>query len=216
MPNYEIPLVSSNLRPEEMIIQMADTIDFLDQISDHIFKNVSRRIEESRVRIESINKRADAAQAKIEKLTGSRKATRIFSSSRFPGIFSAEYKSCLEEDGLTFKRTKLNGVPPFASLDADQFYLPIQRNNHNIKGKEQLQTKSASELLIFNSEDIAMLDQIPTEKLASKTTKRKNEVEATEDTGLGDAPWSIIQREQLERGQHLDYSYIPGTTNTKI
>ncbi len=36
------------------------------------------------------------------------------------------------------------------------------------------------------------LDQIPTEKLASKTTKRKNEVEAKEDTGLGDAPWSII------------------------
>jgi WAS family protein 1 len=59
----------------------ADNLEFLDRISGDIFSEVAQRIQESRTRINNIHERVEVAQSKLDGLKGSRKATKIFSSS---------------------------------------------------------------------------------------------------------------------------------------
>ena len=84
MAIYEVRLGSSHPEHQDMLVQMADTLEHLDRVSDDLFRRVSVRIDQSRARVQDIDRRVQAARAKIDKFTGSRKATRIFSSSRFP------------------------------------------------------------------------------------------------------------------------------------
>lgn len=209
MAVYDIPLVSSNLRPQEMIIQMADTLEFLDQVSNDVFTKVASKIQESRTRISSIRRRVEAAQAKIDGLKGSRKATRIFSSSRFPGNFESECKDIFNESSLKFNRTKANLSGLDISVDGDMIFYPT----HQLNGKRYqapIPPSSVSELLIFNTEDLAFQQQTLSDKSSKSTLRRKHDSEMSVDTSLGDAPWSISQREQLERSNPLNFSYMPG------
>jgi WAS family protein 1 len=129
MAVYEIPLVSSNLRPNEMIIQMADTLEFLDQVSSDIFARVTQQIQESRTRISNIHKRVEVAQSKIDGLKGSRKATKIFSSSRFPGNLQANSKSIFHKSSVKFSRTKIDFDGSESIVDGDMVFYPTHQQN---------------------------------------------------------------------------------------
>ena len=114
MPVYNVPLVSSNLRPREMIIQMADTLDYLNEVTNDICSRINEKINHDRARIQNINQRVEIAQAKIDKNVGSRKAIKLFSSSRFPVNYQEETLSndhnsdhCSQ---LSFRRTKLENI----------------------------------------------------------------------------------------------------------
>lgn len=206
---YEIPLVSSNLRPQEMITQMADTLEFLDQISNEIFARVTSRILESRTRINNIHQRVELAQAKINGLKGSRKATKVFSSSRFPGNFHANSKSIFNRSSLKLNKTTVGNNDTEIMVDGDMVFYPVHHQNGT---RQQILAPpgSASELLIFNTEDLAFQGQSLSDKCSKSTLRRKHDSEMSTDTSLGDAPWSISQRDQLERSNPLNFSYIPG------
>ena len=212
MAVYEIPLVPSNLRPQEMITQMADTLEFLDQVSSDIFSKVTLKIQESRSRINKIHKRVEVAQAKIDGLKGSRKATKIFSSSRFPGNFKADDTSIFHEASLKFTKTPVVPNGSEVVVDGDLIFYPTHQLNR-IKHQTPALPSSVSELLIFNTEDLAFQEQSIADKSSKSTLRRKHDSEMSVDTSLGDAPWSISQREQLERSNPLNFSYMPGIYN---
>ncbi len=212
MAVYEVPLVSSNLRPQEMISQMADTLEFLDQVSNEIFSRVSLKIQESRSRINNIHKRVEIAQAKIDGLKGSRKATKIFSSSRFPGNFKADNTGTFHNTSLKFSRTSVVTDSSEAIVDGDMVFYPANQLN-GTRSQTPHPPGSVSELLIFNTEDLAFQQQSLTDKSSKSTLRRKHDSEMSVDTSLGDAPWSISQREQLERSNPLNFSYMPGIFN---
>ncbi|XP_057367712.1 WASH complex subunit 1-like [Daphnia carinata] len=206
---YEIPLVSSNLRPQEMITQMADTLEFLVQVSNEIFARVTSRIMESRTRINNIHQRVELAQSKIDGLKGSRKATKVFSSSRFPGNFHANSKSIFHGTSLKLNRTTVDNNHTEIMVDGDMIFYPVHQQNGT---RQQILAPpgSASELLIFNTEDLAFQGRSLSDKCSKSTLRRKHDSEMSTDTSLGDAPWSISQRDQLERSNPLNFSYIPG------
>lgn len=206
---YEIPLVPSNLRPGEMISQMSDTLEFLDQISNDIFARVTSKIQESRTRISNIHQRVAVAQTKIDGLKGSRKATQVFSSSRFPGNFQPNSKSIFNETSLKFKRTCVEIDGSEIMVDGDMIFYPVHHQN-GPRHQTLAPPGSVSELLIFNTEDLAFQRQSLSDKSSKSTLRRKHDSEISTDTSLGDAPWSISQRDQLERSNHLNFSYIPG------
>jgi WAS family protein 1 len=76
-PVYSVPIVQQDLRQEETILQIADALDYLDQVVNDIFDRVQSRIEESKAKLERLHKRESLAKLKVEKLTGSSKATKV-------------------------------------------------------------------------------------------------------------------------------------------
>lgn len=74
---YSVPVIQQDLRQEETILQIADALDYLDQVVKDIFARVESRIVESKARLEMLHKRASLAKMKVEKLTGSSKATKV-------------------------------------------------------------------------------------------------------------------------------------------
>lgn len=74
---YNVPLIPPDLRREETILHIADTLDYLEQITNDIFSRITSRVEEYRNRLQAINKRAEIAQAKVNKIRGSNKATKV-------------------------------------------------------------------------------------------------------------------------------------------
>jgi len=82
---YEVPLIPNDMRQEEAILHMVGAINQLSKVSADIFKRVGAKIEESEKKLQAINQRIDVANAKIETLKESNKATVIYSSARYPG-----------------------------------------------------------------------------------------------------------------------------------
>ncbi|UYV69737.1 hypothetical protein LAZ67_7000533 [Cordylochernes scorpioides] len=82
---YQLHLVPPDLRPEEMYLQIADALEHLEAITEDIFARVSSRVENYRARVSNIADRARTAQAQIDKIRGSSKAIRVFSSYKYPG-----------------------------------------------------------------------------------------------------------------------------------
>lgn len=74
---YSVPVIQQDLRQEETVLQIADALDYLDQVVKDIFARVESRIVESKARLEMLDKRASLAKMKLEKLTGSSKATKV-------------------------------------------------------------------------------------------------------------------------------------------
>jgi WAS family protein 1 len=163
----------------------ADNLEFLDRISGDIFSEVAQRIQESRTEISNIHKRVEVAQSKLDGLKGSRKATKIFSSS-------------VQVDGSE------------SIVDGEMVLYPTHQQNE-ARRQTPAPPSSVSELLIFNTEDLAFQRQSNSDKSSKSTLRRKHDSEISTDTSIGEAPWSISsQRDQLERSNPLNFSYMPG------
>lgn len=74
---YSVPIIQQDLRQEETILQISDALDYLDQVVKDIFARVESRVVESKAKLEKLHKRASFAKMKVEKLTGSSKATKV-------------------------------------------------------------------------------------------------------------------------------------------
>jgi WAS family protein 1 len=176
----------------------ADNLEFLDQISGDIFSEVAQRIQESRTRISNIHKRVEVAQSKLDGLKGSRKVTKIFSSS-----IQVDAESIVDGDMV--------------------FYPTHQQNGARRKTPALPSSVSKLGLLIFDTFDFRTPQrQSNSDKSSKSTLRRKHDSEISTDTSIGEAdtlpyqdhsdcPWSISsQRNQLERSNPLNFSYMPG------
>ena len=82
---YSVPLVLPSLRREESINQIVDSLEYLEKVSQDIFTRISNRVAENKERLAAINHRADLAQARIDKIKGIKKATRVFFERKISG-----------------------------------------------------------------------------------------------------------------------------------
>lgn len=74
---YNVPLIISDLRRQEAVHQICDSLEYLEKVTKDIFDKISARVGENQVYVQSINHRVDVAQAKIDFLKGSHKATKV-------------------------------------------------------------------------------------------------------------------------------------------
>ena len=65
------------------------------QVAESIFSRISSRVSENHKKLHGVNDRISLAQAKIDKIKGSRKATQVFSGAKFPGVKEEEAYSSL-------------------------------------------------------------------------------------------------------------------------
>lgn len=74
---YDVPIIASDLRHEELIHQIADSLDYLDNVMDDVFSRVQSRVSENKTRLAKINDRTRLAHAKVNHIRGRKKATQV-------------------------------------------------------------------------------------------------------------------------------------------
>lgn len=57
MKQIEIPIISQDLRQDEVCIRALKTFEFLDKVVDEVFDRIDARIARNMTRIDDVNKR---------------------------------------------------------------------------------------------------------------------------------------------------------------
>ena len=220
---YNVPLILPSLRKEESINQIIDALEYLEQVSSDIFSRISARVAENRERLASLNQRSDLAQARIDKIKGIKKATRVFSSAKYPASKELEpYKSLYssETELAEIKRRSYELNSKFTTVDDKllkeklQFYnvhLNVQKKEDEGKGEGlgslPRNLHSVSSLLLFNSTENPYKKYVMLDPLAGAVTKTRSNIE--EEENMAEAPISITRGEELDRLTTANYFYVP-------
>lgn len=223
MSLYEVPVIPNNLRNEETIVQIADALNYLCDVFDDIIWKVNTRVEVNKQRLTGLTQRINESSEKITRLTGTKKATQVFSSSKYPATDSHKrYKSIFASDTpktVTFSRTKKKYKDPVLTeypLEKLQFYHvkvsdKFKRSTNYMEeglGSFPTDIESINELLLFNTSKNPYKNYDISDPLqASQYTK---EIDDTSTPGPDAAPLSISQRTGLNRTVGENYFYTPG------
>jgi hypothetical protein len=81
---YKVPVVYNDLSPEETIGDAFYALETLSATIDDIFGRIEKRISDERRRVDHIKSRVANCQNKVEQVRGSKKATTVFSTAKFP------------------------------------------------------------------------------------------------------------------------------------
>lgn len=105
---YSVPTIPPDLRREETILQIADALEYLEKVANDVFTSISSRVAENRTRLQKVNDRVSLAQARVDKLKGSNKATKVFASSKYPAEDEQQnYKTlCTATEGVKVAKRK--------------------------------------------------------------------------------------------------------------
>lgn len=81
----DIELIPSDIREEEMVERMMDTMDGLKRIMDAVFSGIDFKLNKFKGRLKSIEIRSNEAQIKVDQLKNAKsRATKVFSNYKFP------------------------------------------------------------------------------------------------------------------------------------
>lgn len=220
---YNVPVILPCLRKEESIHQIIDSLEYLEKITEDIFSKISSRVGENRERLNSLNQRVDLAQAKIDRIKGTKKATRVFSSAKYPAPAKLEpYKTLYstENELEAVKRQNYHLNSKFTAVD-DQimkeklqfFNVHLDPNKRKEGNKEEglgslpKNLHSISSLLLFNTTENPYKKYVMLDPLSGAVTKTRSNIE--EEQSIGAAPISITQGEEIDRMAATNYFYVP-------
>uniref|UniRef100_A0A1A8C537 WAS protein family homolog n=1 Tax=Nothobranchius kadleci TaxID=1051664 RepID=A0A1A8C537_NOTKA len=164
---YSVPLIQPDLRREEAVHQIADALLYLELISTDIFRRVSESVEKNRRQLQSVSDRIRLAQARVDKIKGSKKATKVFSSAKYPAPdhlqdYSSIFSGAVDPSSQNRPHHKIqNKLRPFdeKAWQEKLTYFPVCVRN---KKKSEDETEeglgslprnisSVSSLLLFNT-----------------------------------------------------------------
>uniref|UniRef100_A0A671LJ75 WAS protein family homolog 1-like n=1 Tax=Sinocyclocheilus anshuiensis TaxID=1608454 RepID=A0A671LJ75_9TELE len=222
---YSVPLIQPDLRREEAVHQITDALQYLETISTDIFNRVSQSVEKNRAHLQSVTDRIKLAQARVQKIKGSKKATKVFSSAKYPAPEKLqEYSSIFTGavDPASQKRPRFKVQSKLRPLDDKALqeklmYLPVcvntkKRSEHETEeglGSLPRNVNSVSSLLLFNTTENLYKKYVFLDPLAGAVTKTHTTLETEKEDKPFDAPLSITKREQLERQTAENYFYVP-------
>ncbi|XP_017261685.1 WASH complex subunit 1 isoform X2 [Kryptolebias marmoratus] len=222
---YSVPLIQPELRREEAVHQIADALLYLESISTDIFRRVSESVEKNRRQLQSVSDRIRLAQARVDKIKGSKKATKVFSSAKYPAPdrlqdYSSIFTGAADPSSQTRPRHKIqNKLRPFDEKVWQEklMYFPVCVSNKKRSEDETEEglgslprnVSSVSSLLLFNTTENLYKKYVFLDPLAGAVTKTHTTLETEKEEKPFDAPLSIAKREQLERQTAESYFYVP-------
>ncbi|XP_015208708.1 WASH complex subunit 1 [Lepisosteus oculatus] len=222
---YSVPLIQPDLRREEAIHQIADALLYLEKISSDIFSRVSQSVEKNRTQLQAVTDRIHLAQARIDKIKGSKKATKVFSSAKYPAPdkmrdYCSIFAGASDPAAQKRPRYKVQGKhKPLddKALQEKLMYFPmcVNAKRHSEDETEEglgslpRNISSVSSLLLFNTTENLYKKYVFLDPLAGAVTKTHTTLETEKEEKPFDAPLSITKREQLERQTAENYFYVP-------
>jgi len=107
----EMVAIAQNLRREEMIIELANSLEQLDRIIGHLFESIDCKIKSFASILSSIDLRTNICKEKVIELkTNLNKATKVFSYYKYPNneisVQKSYYKSI--ESSINVKSIDMN------------------------------------------------------------------------------------------------------------
>lgn len=222
---YSVPLIQSDLRREEAVHQITEALQYLETISTDIFTRVSQSVEKNRAHLQSVTDRIKLAQARVQKIKGSKKATKVFSSAKYPAPEKLQDYSSIftgAVDPASQKRPRFKVESKLRPLDdkalkEKSMYLPVYVNSKQRSEDEKEEglgslprnVNSVSSLLLFNTTENLYKKYVFLDPLAGAVTKTHTTLKTEKEDKPFDAPLSITKREQLERQTAENYFYVP-------
>ncbi|MBN3304525.1 WASH1 protein, partial [Amia calva] len=222
---YSVPLIQPDLRREEAIHQIADALQYLEKISSDIFSRVFQSVEKNRTHLQAVTDRIHLAQARIDKIKGSKKATKVFSSAKYPAPerlqdYTSIFMGATDPTAQKRPRYKVQGKHrPLdeKALQEKLMYFPVcvnakRRSEDETEeglGSLPRNISSVSSLLLFNTTENLYKKYVLLDPLAGAVTKTHNALETEKEEKPFDAPLSMTTREQLERQTAENYFYVP-------
>ncbi|KAL4659539.1 hypothetical protein GN956_G2711 [Arapaima gigas] len=222
---YSVPLIQPDLRREEAIHQIADALQYLEKISTDIFSRVSQSVEKNRSHLQEVTDRIKLAQARVDKIKGSKKAIKVFSSAKYPAPDKLQDYSSIfagATDPTSQKRPRYKVQSKHRALDDKTLqeklmYFPVCANTKKSLDDEAEEglgslprnVNSVSSLLLFNTTENLYKKYVFLDPLAGAVTKTHNTLETEKEEKPFDAPLSITKREHLERQTAENYFYVP-------
>ncbi|XP_051917316.1 WASH complex subunit 1 [Hippocampus zosterae] len=222
---YSVPLIQPDLRREEAVHQIADALFLLETISTDIFRRVSESVEKNRCQLQNVNNRIRLVQARVDRIKGSKKATKVFSSAKYPAPdrlqdYLSIFTGASDPSSQARPRQRIqNKLRPFdeKTLQEKLVYFPVCAGN---KKKSEDETEeglgslprnisSVSSLLLFNTTENLYKKYVFLDPLAGAVIKTHTTIETEKQEKPFDAPLSITKREQLERLTAENYFYVP-------
>ncbi|NXE70486.1 WASH1 protein, partial [Calcarius ornatus] len=187
---------------------------------------ISQRVEASRAQLRAIGERVTLAQAKIEKIKGSKKAIKVvFSSAKYPAPerlqeYSSIFAGAEDPAKQKWPRHKIQSKHQMLDEKALQEklkYFPvcvstkIHQEDDAEEGLGSLprNISSLSSLLLFNTTENLYKKYVFLDPLAGAVTKTHVALETETEEKLFDAPLSITKRGQLDRQVAENYFYVP-------
>ena len=84
MPNYEISLVNYDIQASETLNDVFYSLKQLSSTIDHVYQRIETRFSTEKTRLDGIKTRIANCQNKINQIKGSKRATTVYSTARFP------------------------------------------------------------------------------------------------------------------------------------
>eukprot|EP00118_Oscarella_pearsei_P025374 m.308082 g.308082 ORF g.308082 m.308082 type:complete len:499 (+) comp43352_c0_seq1:665-2161(+) len=237
--SYNVPVILPDLRREESLCQIADTLEYLEHVANDVFNKISARVAEHRDRLASVNNRVNVAQARIQKVKGSTKATQVFSCAKYPApdrmeppkaIYShkdvelADIRRCTRRYSsrpLTVDARVMRDKQNFHSFPVDVDRLCEERRAEEAARASPLEDDEGEGLgrlpkVIPSVSSLLLFNtsENPYKKYVildplAGVSTKTRKVVEEEGLRIGDAPTTIAQREQMARMAKESYFYMP-------
>eukprot|EP00656_Telonema_subtile_P047623 TRINITY_DN5488_c0_g1_i1.p1 TRINITY_DN5488_c0_g1~~TRINITY_DN5488_c0_g1_i1.p1 ORF type:complete len:195 (-),score=42.91 TRINITY_DN5488_c0_g1_i1:70-654(-) len=81
---YGIPVIFQDLRQEEALLQMFDSLEMLDKTLGDVYDKISTRVTVECGRVARVRQRLAVAKEKLTLIKGNEKATTVFSPAKYP------------------------------------------------------------------------------------------------------------------------------------
>ena len=219
---YNVSVVSPKLRHEEFMLCVADTLSYLERVSDDIFSRITNRVQVYKDKVGAINKRVDVAQAKIDRLKNSKKAIQVFSSAKYPAPDELEEYASIFAGSKNEEMQRSMIAVQSRHRVVDGRVMKEKLSYHNISARRREEADrgeglgklpkgltSVSSLLLFNTSENPYKKYVMLDPLSGAVTKTRTAIE-DEESQLGEAPTTITNREEMDRAVADSYLYMPG------
>jgi WAS family protein 1 len=233
---YNVPVVLPDLRKEESIRQVIDSLEYIEAVANDIFNRISHRVGENRDQLIAINNRINLAQAKIDKIrNSSTKATKVFAPPKYPAPNKLEnYQTVFYDPHPRLRKRRKNKsavnsriqeVTPDIISSKSKKPLDIKVATSRLKMREGVilddadqlgeglgslprHLVSISSLLLFNTSENPYRKYVLMDPLSGVKIKTRDRI-IEADNELHEAPQSILFWEELERGPRDSNIYQP-------
>eukprot|EP00297_Palpitomonas_bilix_P012895 CAMPEP_0113870996 /NCGR_PEP_ID=MMETSP0780_2-20120614/2393_1 /TAXON_ID=652834 /ORGANISM="Palpitomonas bilix" /LENGTH=304 /DNA_ID=CAMNT_0000856329 /DNA_START=50 /DNA_END=961 /DNA_ORIENTATION=- /assembly_acc=CAM_ASM_000599 len=222
---FTFHVASPLLRTGESYAQVLASLSFVSDVADKVFDQIMDRVNEERTRVASVLSRVEDAHARIERIRGSTKATRVFSTPKYPAPqklpqFEALF-SKIEPCSVDLATDALVEDSPLAAglgADSVELFTEVALNEKSRRSKEKVQASqeglgrlpenigSVSDLLLFNSAENPYKKYISIDNLAGVDARAKEE-EA--EKGLAAAPLSVLEGDMLPEFAAVNFGFNP-------
>lgn len=103
---FNIPGIPDDLRHDETIFQVVDALEYLDKVANEIFNKIHTCVSNNSAQLQKINDRVNLAQARIDKIKGSNKATTVLASPKYPSADHTDFYNTMFRNESSLKSAK--------------------------------------------------------------------------------------------------------------